>query len=155
MRGQAQKIVAMCYTLRITPADAGTRQLARPSLIGQQDHPRGCGDKLRFFEIFVSKRGSPPRMRGQGSWWRLWSCRHGITPADAGTRFPALRSRGTLWDHPRGCGDKYVSKYYDLLAMGSPPRMRGQVISMTYRYRRARITPADAGTSSSVLRMIR
>ena len=25
--------------------------------------------------------------------------------------------------------------------------MRGQVISMTYRYRRARITPADAGTS--------
>ena len=119
------------------------------------DHPRGCGDKLFFLHIGKSEKGSPPRMRGQGSWWRLWSCRHGITPADAGTRFPALRSRGTLWDHPRGCGDKYVSKYYDLLAMGSPPRMRGQVISMTYRYRRARITPADAGTSSSVLRMIR
>ena len=135
---------------RITPADAGTSVLELFHTSTNKDHPRGCGDKLRFFEIFVSKRGSPPRMRGQGSWWRLWSCRHGITPADAGTRFPALRSRGTLWDHPRGCGDKYVSKYYDLLAMGSPPRMRGQAVSAINPVTIKRITPADAGTSLHV-----
>ena len=51
------------------------------------------------------------------------------------------------WDHPRLCGEK-VSKVPLMLAnIGSPPPMRGKVISTRIASVKVRITPAYAGKS--------
>ena len=69
----------------------------------------------------------------------------GITPADAGKtcRFGVFcRAR---WDHPRGCGENNFSTADMYSAIGSPPRMRGKLLSATVDAGNNGITPADAG----------
>ena len=70
-------------------------------------------------------------MRGQEPSRKRWSSDGGITPADAGTRRTAADS------------------YYQL--KGSPPRMRGQGHLEPDPKTAHRITPADAGTSDSLV----
>ena len=91
--------------------------------------------------------GSPPRMRGQVSSKFCISRILGITPADAGTR--QTLGIGVIGgeDHPSGCGDKFLSVAEKRLNLGSPPRMRGQVVVLSASDGVMRITPADAGTS--------
>ena len=150
MRGQVQPGPHSQHSPRITPADAGTRYRLHPAMHPLPDHPRGCGDKLRFHGFIIIGSGSPPRMRGQegvisaaGPWGR-------ITPADAGTSFMCLFQDAGKADHPRGCGDKGVSGSPFIAELGSPPRMRGQVEAFMDGFAKKRITPADAGTSAPV-----
>ena len=111
------------------------------------DHPRGCGDKVSGSPLKRHPMGSPPRMRGQVSSKFCISRILGITPADAGTR--QTLGIGVIGgeDHPRGCGDKFLSVAEKRLNLGSPPRMRGQVVVLSASDGVMRITPADAGTS--------
>ena len=51
----------------------------------------------------------------------------GITPAYAGKRWPLMWSVSTSRDHPRVCGEKFVSRTSKGIKVGSPPRMRGKV----------------------------
>ena len=89
-------------------------------------------------------------MRGQVSSKFCISRILGITPADAGTR--QTLGIGVIGgeDHPRGCGDKFLSVAEKRLNLGSPPRMRGQVVVLSASDGVMRITPADAGTSMSI-----
>ncbi len=149
MRGQAAAGRKRQYIPGITPADAGTSGglLNRPETI--PDHPRGCGDK--GFEPMDPQvgGGSPPRMRGQGTQSFLLRRIRGITPADAGTSFCRYRKTTSAWDHPRGCGDKVDSGLDLFYQIGSPPRMRGQVVNGIVVKCYPGITPADAGTRYS------
>ena len=98
--------------------------------------------------LLLPVHGSPPRMRGQAAFSHAGMVVLGITPADAGTSKRAIGSNGGFGDHPRGCGDK---EFYDRQfpsPWGSPPRMRGQVLSFILLILILRITPADAGTST-------
>ena len=52
---------------------------------------------------------------------------HGITPAYAGKRKSDNNARGHNRDHPRVCGEKFVSRTSKGIKVGSPPRMRGKV----------------------------
>ncbi len=146
MRGQVQPGPHSQHSPRITPADAGTRYRLHPAMHPLPDHPRGCGDKLRFHGFIIIGSGSPPRMRGQegvisaaGPWGR-------ITPADAGTRVRKASLAYCSTDHPRGCGDKAVFSSPFRQNWGSPPRMRGQAPRWVVWSLILRITPADAGT---------
>ena len=85
-------------------------------------------------------------MRGQADNPGFLRHEAGITPADAGTRKQTGPTTKSIKDHPRGCGDKYISARQICSIRGSPPRMRGQVVSTLTKRLSPRITPADAGT---------
>ena len=147
MRGQESRTVTSRVIQRITPADAGTSLDPRIRLYSPEDHPRGCGDKLAGFEAAAPPPGSPPRMRGQVRLDGVFHLQLRIPPADAGTRHMGINGLPYATDHPRGCGDKNYFSINFYWFIGSPPRMRGQVIPPGLSLSRCWITPADAGTS--------
>ena len=69
----------------------------------------------------------------------------GITPADAGKTLSVWQLNNQFQDHPRGCGENSSSMLSRMVRSGSPPRMRGKLMSAASIPRRIRITPADAG----------
>ena len=86
-------------------------------------------------------------MRGKGDadGVTVFACR--ITPAYAGKRKTARPFPGAAWDHPRLCGEKYVTIISVKAQAGSPPPMRGKDLRANPKDRRSRITPAYAGKS--------
>ena len=68
-----------------------------------------------------------------------------ITPADAGKTTFGNSVSATGWDHPRGCGENPYSQIGQLAILGSPPRMRGKLLTESVFTFEPRITPADAG----------
>ena len=73
-----------------------------------------------------------------------------ITPADAGKTATSISTHITDKDHPRGCGEN--SNYADNqpIFLGSPPRMRGKLLPSFLACLTVRITPADAGKTSTL-----
>ena len=114
----------------------------------QEDHPRGCGEHIQAMRETVSREGSSPRMRGAPAPCRPSCEDSGIIPADAGsTRLPLMDICPDR-DHPRGCGEHFVSSSIRQGHLGSSPRMRGARLSTVSPGARARIIPADAGSTS-------
>ena len=93
--------------------------------------------------------GSPPRVRGTDALSQAESYLRGITPACAGNRHTNITFTMNEQDHPRVCGEQYLSGARNDWRLGSPPRVRGTVIGVSAAVVTARITPACAGNSSS------
>ena len=72
----------------------------------------------------------------------------GITPACAGKRTRLSGLQGSQGDHPRMCGEKFWALVRAVMALGSPPRMRGKERCGSGYRAPAGITPACAGKSS-------
>ena len=92
--------------------------------------------------------GSPPRMRGKAIGVDVIGAMSRITPACAGKRGRCCPDRLRCWDHPRLCGEKIIAHVIPKLAQGSPPRMRGKVLTIPTSSNCVGITPACAGKSS-------
>ena len=104
-----------------------------------------CGEKIRNDVLVLAEAGSPPRVRGE-VWHAVDSkLRFGITPACAGRRRKGERQMEARQDHPRVCGEKSETEVLERGFDGSPPRVRGEVISIPKRNGQYRITPACAG----------
>ena len=148
MRGKGKLLELFSVRTRITPAYAGKRiwKYCRNKWI--QDHPRLCGEKSSDEAKKYAKQGSPPPMRGKDQSFRPRSrcCR--ITPAYAGKSVTLNRNGQTRKDHPRLCGEKLSNAVCSLLALGSPPPMRGKVSFGVVEDILDRITPAYAGKST-------
>ena len=86
MRGKEAGHPVSCLAHRITPAYAGKSTSGMLFLSCSWDHPRVCGEKLRKTAVSVRELGSPPRMRGKGSFVLLLGELIRITPACAGKR---------------------------------------------------------------------
>ena len=72
MRGEDSCARFPRVEVRITPAHAG-RSLRLPDYkVRIRDHPRACGEKLLPNVKALGTAGSPPRMRGEGSWSCRW-----------------------------------------------------------------------------------
>ena len=71
----------------------------------------------------------------------------GITPAYAGKSVGTCYPHGTVWDHPRLCGEKFSIFLTCGVVTGSPPPMRGKGSGGGGGHRGDRITPAYAGKS--------
>ena len=106
VRGKDVCIVALQDCCGITPACAGKRVSAKYCVLQVGDHPRVCGEKQAERDSIVTKRGSPPRVRGK------------VFPSSAFC--PCYR------DHPRVCGEKTQVKNALEVNAGSPPRVRGK-----------------------------
>ena len=130
---------------RITPACAGKSAKAKVDEACNKDHPRVCGEKA--LSTFSSRKnsGSPPRVRGKGVWYLIVMLFAGITPAYAGKSSTATLAAHSTGDHPRVCGEKTSHKLLCSPVMGSPPRVRGKVISSLQCDFLSGITPAYAG----------
>ena len=145
MRGKGQCYRDSSIVAGITPAYAGKR--CRGSVPGSctRDHPRLCGEKLYLLAILDGSGGSPPPMRGKGLLEIVPCVTSRITPAYAGKRGNVLPRNPGSQDHPRLCGEKDRGNHEPCIFKGSPPPMRGKVVSgfsLTSVYR---ITPAYAG----------
>ena len=87
-------------------------------------------------------------MRGKAEDCRPHSNIIRITPAYAGKSMYQILFDLNTKDHPRLCGEKGMEKKLHICFMGSPPPMRGKVLSHTPITAGRRITPAYAGKSS-------
>ena len=145
MRGKERLRTGCRFPPGITPAHAGKSQSLCGRTFHGQDHPRACGEKLLNMGFDGKFKGSPPRMRGKGLWTVSKSPADRITPAHAGKSTRWLQSCRRRWDHPRACGEKFLSLVILLLRMGSPPRMRGKGARHMVTASARRITPAYAG----------
>ena len=68
-----------------------------------------------------------------------------ITPAYAGKRYSPARAAQQMWDHPRLCGEKKITRSGGSTLSGSPPPMRGKACKICDDTSLQRITPAYAG----------
>ena len=93
-------------TYRITPAGAGKSNYIVNKKPDDEDHPRGCGEKIKINPWSAIMRGSPPRVRGKAIRRHAVAVLGGITPAGAGKRHCHVGRLHLYWDHPRGCGEK-------------------------------------------------
>ena len=129
MRGKLAFCTLIVGAGGITPAHAGKTDIHRPDR--------------------AVKRGSPPRMRGKQP-PRLRPCAaQRITPAHAGKTILCRRVTVGYEDHPRACGENICQVTTTEDVSGSPPRMRGKLLSGTPRKQLHGITPAHAGKTPS------
>ena len=127
MRGKLLKETENLPQIRITPAHAGKTISSIFELGSGSDHPRACGENTWSNILRVLDNGSPPRMRGKPSETFADGNTIRITPAHAG-KTPAHRLCKSLrTDHPRACGENKNFPLQFLVAVGSPPRMRGKL----------------------------
>ena len=68
-------------------------------------------------------------MRGKDSFPLLEALALGITPAYAGKSIGDALMGLELEDHPRLCGEKCITRSVQAILNGSPPPMRGKVLS--------------------------
>ena len=112
-----------------------------------QDHPRLCGEKLKFIDEKILRQGSPPPMRGKVGVKGNKCFENRITPAYAGKSWVMLRTLYRSRDHPRLCGEKNDTVNPPERIIGSPPPMRGKANNLLFCYIIPGITPAYAGKS--------
>ena len=145
MRGKGIPTTRQSRRSGITPAYAGKSIRLNFYARYCQDHPRVCGEKTFTVRNVEGVEGSPPRMRGKGSATIISQRLGGITPAYAGKSKTGRLHCAVRPDHPRVCGEKHPSQFLRSVLPGSPPRMRGKVISLFSGLYSLRITPAYAG----------
>ena len=98
--------------------------------------------------------GSPPRARGEVARGRDADQQLRITPACAGRSKLHPTISLPPWDHPRVRGEKSSSKSRPFSAYGSPPRARGEGSLNCFSLIPIWITPACAGRSGEVGRVV-
>ena len=155
MRGKVKTTPPHRNEPRITPAYAGKRQMTAGCSAAVEDHPRLCGEKVRFNILGARKVGSPPPMRGKGPAGALAHAGVGITPAYAGKRRGHQTASLSYRDHPRLCGEKPDDDTVYKIVSGSPPPMRGKAFKNPQMKQKIRITPAYAGKSTDLIFTVR
>ena len=125
VRGKRKALSIVVERSRITPARAGKTK----------------GGQLRC----LKKGGSPPRVRGKPDRHAIIHARLRITPACAGKTYGFTRVRRLHGDHPRVCGENFLSFSEFTVYIGSPPRVRGKPIYARICAYAGGITPACAG----------
>lgn len=145
MRGKAKEEPYRPCHPGITPACAGKRRGSCRRMHRIWDHPRMCGEKAQRARGLNLILGSPPHVRGKEDRRTHTHKTHGITPACAGKSRIHRVCTDRHRDHPRMCGEKDFKSAHPSQQLGSPPRMRGKVLSYRAAPEYPGITPAYAG----------
>ena len=122
--------------------------------IEEGDHPRMCGDHGYGIQKSITMMGSPPHVRGPLLIAKHFKRRGGITPACAGTTISNLCSCIVHRDHPRMCGDHVKTFYRVQVGAGSPPHVRGPLLSDSDGVVRLGITPHVRGPRMNQMRSL-
>ena len=131
----------------IIPAYAGNTANCGARGLVHGDHPRVCGEHYERKRLAHQFQGSSPRMRGTRTVRESQGGTVGIIPAYAGnTRSWANGSRDPR-DHPRVCGEHWMTIFAAMTILGSSPRMRGTRGQFQHDFQQRGIIPAYAGNT--------
>ena len=147
MRGAPALLKSHGFAGGIIPAYAGSTHAPTPWTHRGRDHPRVCGEHLVRGRLVCVRQGSSPRMRGALAREVAAYDRLGIIPAYAGSTLLARRVEPHRQDHPRVCGEHWISELGISKSTGSSPRMRGARSSGSRVRLPLRIIPAYAGST--------
>ena len=125
----------------------GTRVLHGSPLHQALDHPHAYGDKLLRLKHSLIELGSSPRVWGQVKITKKTGKNLRIIPTRMGTRNPDYPTHNGIEDHPHAYGDKLRVKGSMEQAIGSSPRVWGQVGIPLFFYPFTGIIPTRMGTS--------
>ena len=100
-------------------------------------------------------RGSPPQVRGKPVKTITFTRHFRITPAGAGKTENQSWLFRDIRDHPRRCGENYMSDSSTGEGIGSPPQVRGKRSCGRLTQHLTRITPAGAGKTQPHVRGFR
>ena len=131
----------------IIPADAGSTKDYVTYDEMRRDHPRGCGEHMKWRIPYLMLMGSSPRMRGARQLSSSKMRKGRIIPADAGSTRCIVSRLMSIGDHPRGCGEHHAKRASINRDRGSSPRMRGAQDVLLEEHVARRIIPADAGST--------
>ena len=152
MRGAPHAACSRPTATGIIPADAGSTAHGLLLALCGRDHPRGCGEHRPWTIASAVRSGSSPRMRGALINSPGLTICTGIIPADAGSTIACSPDVHENRDHPRGCGEHRLLGETVFCREGSSPRMRGALV-LGHGFKPVQgIIPADAGSTSLVLR---
>ena len=125
MRGTLCAELRLSVGVGIIPAHAGNTLVFLCDVGSHGDHPRACGEHGGGVPHRILVPGSSPRMRGTliRAECRLESI--GIIPAHAGnTRLSSGRARPRK-DHPRACGEHFLTGLHVAVRFGIIPAHAG------------------------------
>ena len=113
-------------------------------------YPRRCGEHFWSATSLRDSPGLPPQVRGarQRSSDRLRAC--GLTPAGAGSTAYVTGSARVTGAYPRRCGEHVQGLVCPADTMGLPPQVRGARATPHARVDTGWLTPAGAGSTSSI-----
>ena len=151
MRGTPVHRVIKFAERGIIPAHAGNTPCATSLTCETRDHPRACGEHPVQNSTAFANGGSSTRMRGTRINPRAITKLRGIIPAHAGNTFKDGDIELWYWDHPRACGEHIPLVSGVLSTAGSSPRMRGTPPTAMSTKPKARIIPAHAGNTLSLI----
>ena len=77
--------------------------------------------------------GSPPQVRGKPNHMCIVCLPTGITPAGAGKTACSVPSSASSRDHPRRCGENFIATLLLSAEGGSPPQVRGKLLTISRR----------------------
>ena len=138
-------------TVGIIPACAGSTSKWYSSVSCDWDHPRMCGEHRERAEHHAPIMGSSPHVRGALVGSQGVETSPGIIPACAGSTHMWVPSRGSVWDHPRMCGEHLPRVAIRLRCTGSSPHVRGALRTGFKLPIMVGIIPACAGSTLSRL----
>ena len=124
-----QEHISLMYLLTqgIIPTRVGTSAIVLLLIASFRDHPHACGDKDSKAATSTPIEGSSPRVWGQVNGDGQPKKPHRIIPTRVGTSFCDIFIMQWVWDHPHACGDKSSIDFLSAFAVGSSPRVWGQV----------------------------
>ena len=131
----------------IIPAYAGNTSRKPEAHEFKRDHPRICGEHISLNALLFPSSGSSPHMRGTLLAAGVGLGLLGIIPAYAGNTFERISSNRSARDHPRICGEHYMSFLSERIGAGSSPHMRGTPNLIAWCAVCAGIIPAYAGNT--------
>ena len=130
-----------------SPRMRGTPHPTAPHYPATPDHPRVCGERGQIPLERCCSRGSSLRMRGTPRAAPGMHRPARIIPAYAGNASGSLAWKWASPDHPRVCGERFLSGIFAASRAGSSPRMRGTLASQQHIDGVRRIIPAYAGNA--------
>ena len=91
-----------------------------------QEHPRVCGENRQRECSITIWLGASPRMRGKLRCCCSRRSAAGSIPAYAGKTGSSAATRSQSAEHPRVCGENFISRGLHSIPLGASPRMRGK-----------------------------
>mgnify|MGYP001353016287 CR=1 FL=1 len=116
---------------------------ARPRTV----HPHACGDNSGLVKGAAKGYGSPPRVWGQLNIATNQPGAVRFTPTRVGTTTSESCATASTTVHPHACGDNLGDYPVVWAALGSPPRVWGQLPPQFHQRRASRFTPTRVGTT--------
>ena len=104
-----------------------------------------CGEDSPSCSAALLALGTPPRVRGRLTAPYVEVACDGNTPACAGKTRTRVFRRSALQEHPRVCGEDYLSRVFCVHILGTPPRVRGRLGHLPVAHLYVRNTPVCAG----------